>query len=183
MKSFRGLSSTGLSVVTLPPVLPVDPFPTSSLAPSWDPFPFFSLAELCSRLLLPLVLIFCHHLWCRFQQILVHVPQILVRPEAHESHLVLSPSVFVVVTLSFTERAMVCEHLPGKADLLVSYNTLREQGLEVSKEGVVLGGQKCKVVAAAESLKQPTDGQRAEEQQKASERAAKNAARSGRGVR
>ena len=74
--------------------------------------------------------------------------------------------------VSFTEKAMVCEQLSGKADVLVSYDTLQEKGLQISKQGVVLGGQKCKVVAAA-PLKTPADGRKAEEQQKANERAAR----------
>ena len=75
--------------------------------------------------------------------------------------------------VSFTEKAMVCEQLPGKADVLVSYDTLHEKGLQISKQGVVLGGQKCKVVAAAAPLKAPADGRKAEEQQKANKRAAR----------
>ena len=81
--------------------------------------------------------------------------------------------VFLRGVMSFTEKAVVCEHLPGKADVLFSFDTLQEKGLQISKQGFVLGGQKCKVVAAAAPLKTPADGQKAEEQQKANERAAR----------
>ena len=84
--------------------------------------------------------------------------------------------------VSFTEKAMVCEHLPGKADVLVSYDTLQEKGLQISKQGVVLGGQKCKVVVAAAPLKKPASGQKAEEQRKARKSGAEDAARERRGV-
>jgi hypothetical protein len=47
----------------------------------------------------------------------------------------------------FSENAVICKQLPGGVDVLVSYDTLLEQGLELSKKGVVLGGQNCQVVA------------------------------------
>jgi RNase H-like domain found in reverse transcriptase/Integrase zinc binding domain/Integrase core domain/Zinc knuckle len=49
----------------------------------------------------------------------------------------------------FVERAAICEHLPGKVDVLVSHDTLKAQGLQLSKKGVILGKSECRVVHAA----------------------------------
>ena len=54
---------------------------------------------------------------------------------------------------TLVEQAMVCEHLPGGADVLMSYDALEKAGLTVSKEGVKLGGQKCTVIAATAKAK------------------------------
>jgi hypothetical protein len=49
----------------------------------------------------------------------------------------------------FIERAAICEQLPGRVDVLVSHDTLKAQGLQLSEKGVVLGKSKCRVVHAA----------------------------------
>ena len=49
----------------------------------------------------------------------------------------------------FMEAVMICDTLPGGADVLVSFDTLESQGLSISKNEVVLGGQRCEVLAAA----------------------------------
>ncbi len=45
----------------------------------------------------------------------------------------------------FVERAAICEHLPAAVDMLVSHDTLKEQGLVLGKNQVLVGGEKCTV--------------------------------------
>ena len=47
----------------------------------------------------------------------------------------------LVEGVEFCERAAICEQLPGGADVLISHDTLREQGLLLGREEVRVGGQ------------------------------------------
>jgi hypothetical protein len=58
---------------------------------------------------------------------------------------------------AFVERAAICEQLPAGVDVLVGHDTLREQGLVLERDRVLVGGSECRAargsrwaVAAAE---------------------------------
>ena len=60
------------------------------------------------------------------------------------------------------ERVAVVPHLPGQADVLVSFDTLKDVGLEICKEKILVGGQQVKLVEqAAPSSREGAPGVRA----------------------
>ena len=84
----------------------------------------------------------------------------------------------VVVTVGeaqFTETVMICDKLPGGADVLVSYDTMRKQGMSITEDKVVLAGQTCTVVAPV-AKKEEAQPPAEEDKRKGAEKPAKPAA-------
>ena len=61
------------------------------------------------------------------------------------------------------ERVAVVPHLPGQADVLVSFDTLKDVGLEICKEKILVEGQQVKLVEQAAPSREGAPGVRAAE--------------------
>ncbi len=53
----------------------------------------------------------------------------------------------------FVERAAICEQLPAGVDVLVGHDTLKDQGLVLERDRVLVGGQECRPVQGARPYK------------------------------